>query len=578
MTNYLLSLWLSIVWIDLSVAATSTIQECWVKFEDNDVCTCSIHDPLGPIKCHKDSIEIRPCYCLYYDQHLNTTIVGPCLFSCRERSDVVVEITTSAKFNNDICNKYGSLHRKGRFCGQCNESYGLAVYSYQYISCVPCQDYGYKNWLKYFAVALLPLTLFYILAVLMSFNVTSSSLNGIVLVIQCLTSPIHMTYTQVITTPHSWTRLTNQALFSITGISNLDFFRLLYTPFCLHPNATVFQVLSLDYIVALYPFFLIFMTYALVTAYDKQYRILVWIWKPFKICLHRYQNAFNLKSSLIEVFATFIVLSSVKILGVSFKILSFISTKNVAGKRLDYYVTLYDGTEYLGPQHLPFAVLAIAFSFIFVILPLFLLAIYPCSCFCRCLNRCRLTCGTLHVFMDAFQGSYRTEPRDMRYFSAFYLFLRIIMLAQVLMFSYPLVLYTFGILSLVSASIITIFQPYKMASNNTIEPGLLIIMGIYFISTQDGIMLSWLKYFHQFKVVAVIQEASILFLELYSILLVLWRLLHLKLKTAFRELKSKWNSTRNYGGAVEWFDRDLEADERHAYPPLLSVSQKSYSN
>ena len=46
-------------------------------------------------------------------------------------------------------------------------------------------------WFLYFQ-----LTVFYILAVLLSFNVTSSSLNGIVLVIQCITSPVQINIMQ----------------------------------------------------------------------------------------------------------------------------------------------------------------------------------------------------------------------------------------------------------------------------------------------------------------------------------------------------------------------------------------------
>ena len=138
------------------------------------------------------------------------------------------------------------------------------------------------------------------------------------------------------------------------------------------------------------------------------------MWKPFKLCSRCYRQTWNIRSSLIEIFAMFILLSSVKILGVSFQILSFTPTFNVAGKQLDYYLVRHDpNIEYFSSGHLPFALLAMAISFIFVLLPLLLLAIYPCGCFHKCcLNRCGLTCQTLHVFMDAFQGSYRTEPRD----------------------------------------------------------------------------------------------------------------------------------------------------------------------
>ena len=109
---------------------------------------------------------------------------------------------------------------------------------------------------------------------------------------------------------------------SVFCVVNLDFFRLVYPPFCLHPEASVFQILSLDYLVALYPFLLIFMTYVLVTAYDKRYRLVVWMWRPFQWCVHRHRNTWNIRTSLIEIFATFILFSSVKILDTSIQILT----------------------------------------------------------------------------------------------------------------------------------------------------------------------------------------------------------------------------------------------------------------
>ena len=197
-----------------------------------------------------------------------------------------------------------------------------------------------------------------------------------------------------------------------------------YPPFCLHPDANIFQILSLDYIVALYPFLLIFMTYVLVTAYDKRYRLVVWMWRPVQRCVQRHRNTWNICTSLIEIFATFILFSSVKILGVSVQILAFTSTQDLAGNKLNDYYTIIDGTiKYFGPAHLPYALLAITISSVFVVLPFLLLAVYPCRCFHKCLNSCGLRSPVLHIFMDAFQGSYRIEPRDLRYFSAVYLLL-----------------------------------------------------------------------------------------------------------------------------------------------------------
>ena len=142
---------------------------------------------------------------------------------------------------------------------------------------------------------------------------------------------------------------------SILSVVNLDFFRLVYPPFCLHPRANIFQILSLDYLVALYPFFLIIMTYVLVTAHDKRYRLVVWMWRPVQRCVHRHRNTWNIHTSLIEIFATFILFSYVKILNVSIQILAFTATYDVHGNKLQQYLTYYDGSiEYFGSTHLSY--------------------------------------------------------------------------------------------------------------------------------------------------------------------------------------------------------------------------------
>ena len=569
------------------VNAGETIEDCNVSYEDNGACACSSHDQLGPLTCYDDckTTVIRPCTCVYYDPALNLTVVGNCFFSCYEFDSTTMEITTSAEFNEDICDKYGSLHRTGRFCGQCNPSYGLAAYSYEIMQCIPCQDYGYKNWIKYFAVALLPLTVFYILAVLLSFNVTSSSLNGIVLVIQCITSPVQMNFIKGNPDAERFGAAIMIPL-SILCTVNLDLFRIVYTPFCLHPKANVLQILSLDYIVALYPFLLIFITYVLISAHDKQYRLAVWVWRPFKICVRQYRNTWNIRSSLIEIFATFILLSSVKILGVSLQILISTATHDVAGNKLKQYYCVYDGSiEYFGATHLPYALLAIAISSIFVVLPFLLLAVYPCRCFHKCLNHCGPRFQALHVFMDAFQGSYRTHPRDMRCFSAFYLFLRMLMLAQPQIFPSYIMFFTSGILSLASAAAVTIFQPYKVKSHNTMDSVMMLLMGVYFLCYHGTIVLTILGYGHQWDVVASIQGIAIAILVVWFLLLLVWKLLHLQIPQALiRKAKESYNSVLRKCGAhdhdlsngdvIESFDREIYTSETNRYPPLLGGAPK----
>ena len=549
------------------------------------MCACSSHDPLA---CRNESKEmcIQPCSCVYYDTAQNLTVVGSCFFSCYKYPGTTIEITSSAEFNEDICDQYGPLNRTGRFCGQCTSSYGLAAYSYEIMQCIPCQDYCYKNWIKYFVVSLLPLTVFYILAVLLSFNVTSSSLNGIVLVIQCITSPVQINIMQGVIQSTDYGKIgvvIFKIVMSIVCIVNLDFFRNVYSPFCLHPKANVLQIMSLDYIVALYPFLLIFITYVLITAYDKQYRLVVWMWRPFKMCVRQYRNTWNIRSSLIEIFATFILLSSVKILDVSFQILSFTTARDVAGKKLKHNINYfaYDASiEYFGATHLPYALLAIAISSIFVIFPFLLLAVYPCRCLHMCLNHCGPRFQALHVFMDAFQGSYRTQPRDMRYFSAFYLFLRILIIAQAQIFMSSVMIFTSGILSLASAAAVVTFEPYKVKTHNTVDTVLMLLMGTYFLCYYANHLLLALGYKHQWIYIAIIEGVSVSTLFLYYVLLLAWKLLHLKVQALRRRIRVKWNMNtvhrdNSNGEVIESFDRDLGIANRNNYPPLLGHYQEN---
>ena len=450
---------------------------------------------------------------------------------------------------------------------------------------------------RYFAVAFLPLTVFYIVAVLLSFNVTSSSFNGMVLVLQCVMSPQmlmmshdalnfkslnYLTFNRSTVDVYlTFNRSTVDVLFvivaSILSVVNLDFFRLVYPPFCLHPRANIFQILSLDYLVALYPFFLIFMTYVLVTAYDKRYRLVVWMWRPVQRCVHRHRNTWNIRTSLIEIFATFILFSYVKILNVSIQILAFTATYDVHGNKLQQHFTYYDGTvEYFGSTHLPYALLAIAINFLFVVLPLLLLAVYPCRCFHKCLNYCGLRSQALHVFMDAFQGNYRIQPHDLRYFSAYYLLMRLTMVFLMSITVSPIMLFFFGMLFFLSAAIVAVFQPYKVRAHNSIDSVLMILTGIVFVCFfHNALSLYYLTEVGSFQMI------SVLLLLLYFIFLLIWKLAGTKLQALLGRVRMLLSSVAHHPrehsrgeAGIEEFDRGLDASERNSYPPLLGGSNK----
>ena len=232
-------------------------------------------------------------------------------------------------------------------------------------------------------------------AVALRLRATAPHMNGFILFCQILTSPPilreigddyykHHQYT------HSYIGIASDIYISYLSIWNLDFFRLVYTPFCLHPNASTLQVLSLDYIIAAYPLALIILTYTLVTLHYHDFRLVVCLWRPFLKCCIHFRRQWNIQSSLVDTFATFLLLSYVKFLSVSFDILAPTFMYNKWDRHVGT-VLYYDGSvEYFGRDHLPYAVLAITVLLVFTILPILLLCLYPCHWFQKFLNSCHL--------------------------------------------------------------------------------------------------------------------------------------------------------------------------------------------
>ena len=83
-------------------------------------------------------------------------------------------------------------------------------------------------------------------------------------------------------------------------------------------------------------------------------------------------------------------------------------------------------------------------------------------------------------------------------------------------------LFTTGILSLIAAALVAIFQPYKVKAHNTIDSVLMILMGIYFVCYCVHVTLLSRPGNHQYYNVAIyLQLLDVATLFLFFILLFL---------------------------------------------------------
>lgn len=316
-----------------------------------------------------------------------------------------IHACNNSELDNAIC---GHFNRTDQMCGRCKKGYAPPVYSYS-LSCVECSDYKY-NWLKYIAAAFLPLTFFYIIIVVFRMGVMSTEMQAYIMICQLLSTPGLMRFLHLSTKSDPFGSTLFDVLSTVHGIWNLDFFRSLYPPFCLHPSLTTLHILTLDYAVAIYPMVLILITYGCVVLHDNS-TIVIWLWSPFHKCMVKFRRELFIKKSLIDVFATFLLLSYVKILNVTHDILVPTTLFNVSGSKVKTYFLYFDGTvQYFAGTHIYFAALALSMCFIFNIIPLVLVAIHPSKCFQRFLNHFQLQSQAFVTFMDALQGNFKTRP------------------------------------------------------------------------------------------------------------------------------------------------------------------------
>ena len=474
-------------------------------------CKCSSEKIHDTVICQDDpnQLSLHECYCMTYNHEMDQLHVGPCQYSCHRRGSgyfIRIPVNTTSQINEFMC---GIYNRQGQLCGSCVSGYAPPVYSY-YLSCVNCTT---SNWGKYMAVSLLPVTAFFVFVIIFRISATHPKLNGFILCIQILMCPPNMRMLENTIHSHRVTatqRPIIQAFASFFGIWNLDFIRLVYRPFCLQPHTNTLQVIALDYIIAVYPLLLIILSYLLVTLYDRNVKIIVWLWKPFVPLFIRFRRQWNIRSSLVDAFATFLLLSYVKILSVSVDLLTPVLVYDQNGHRLPQLYLFNQGdVAFFGSHHLPYACLAVFFLLTFTLLPMLLLFLYPCSCFQVCLNRIGFRCQSLHIFMDTFQGHYKdgtNGTRDLRFFSGLYLLLRVVVYAST-MLSYQIFSYAYATSVIVVAVVsVALAQPYKNYYYNVIDASLLSLLTMLHVTllpmvfyhsriTEYGVSILWVVLF-----------------------------------------------------------------------------------
>ena len=378
----------------------------------------------------------------------------------------------------------GHFNRTGISCGKCKPGLNPFVLSYN-LSCVECPD-GHKNWWKFALIGFVPLTFLYFIAIFFNISVTSSRLHGYVLFSQVLSTPAYVRILLIAVEDIPWLLSASKTLGPFFSLWNLDPFRSILPDTCL--NVDTLTAFALEACVALYPLVLTIVSYCLIELYDRNIWYIVVIWKPFRFVFHLFRDNWDIRTSVIDSFATFFLLSYVKILCVSTDLMVFTAVHELLSNKTHYRLYYDANIEFFRGSHVPYALLSATMALFFVIIPTLILILYPFQCFQKCLSYYQIRRHFLHTFVDSFQGYYKdgTEPGtyDLRWFSSYGLLLRLgiciifILTLNAMYFIYALLLIVVVLILLVN------FQPHKSSVSHytTIDITFLILLSLHYTS------------------------------------------------------------------------------------------------
>lgn len=468
----------------------------WYIFDaPRNRCICS-SEGQDHLKCTDKGVLLQFGSCMTYEDE-NTTAVGRCpYFSLQPVHNITDQryITLPrhlSDLNDYVC---GPMNRKGELCSECINGFGPSLTSLGH-PCTDCTGAWYGIPLFLF-LEFAPVTVLYVTLVYFQISLTSAPMTSFLLFSQLSVYAASQIDPQSriimqIASPFGFQTFVSLATFY--SVFNLDFFRYIIPPFCISPNLKIIHVVLLGYLSAYYPLFLIAITYCLCTNVKycncksiscSQTRIFQHFFKS--------QKVFNIKNSMVDVFASFLLLSYTKFMLIFTSFIGTLRIVNIDGSLLGVRLGVDPSVSYFGTEHIPLFIFGTLSMIGPVITSALLLTLYPIKCIRFLLLRSYCggrTKAALNIFVEKFHSCYRDGldgGKDMRSFAGYYFLVRFLALMIVAalppsMKSYGIATWTAtALLFAASSLLIAVVRPYKETYMNITDA--LILFNVFVIA------------------------------------------------------------------------------------------------
>ena len=360
-------------------------------YYNNTTSKCDCDDFLFDIiQCNQPDKRayIMNGVCFTSATNSNTYSVALCPLTLGNWENITNRLYSELPSDPDALNATmcGPYNREGYLCGKCIDGYGPPVYSYD-LKCVNCSKFSTGvSIVMYVIIQFVPITLFFMCAVVFHLNITSGPLLGYFIFCQ-MYFVSDFRATQII-----FNFISNHAseyisvLFKISQtlseLWSLLFFKSLIPPFCISEKLSIVHIQLLTIVPAIYVVVLVITILVLMDLHARNYRIIHFLWKPFSLFLKHLNIAVFGSNAIIYAFATFTFLSSttlllnVSALTVSSTLLFRSINPNVT--KTDTQVLYIDPSVVLDShEYIIYLMVAMVPCIFLVIIPALLLCVYP---------------------------------------------------------------------------------------------------------------------------------------------------------------------------------------------------------
>lgn len=465
----------------------------------NHTCQCHVNvHTKHCVECTEEGALLKFGHCMTSDDMLNDSFVAICIYFQVEGHNVsgdskAISLPDSiSQLNSYMC---GPMKREGRICSKCIDGYGPSFTSFGY-QCSKCGNLWFGV-LRLLAIEIVPLTIFYFVVLMFRIRMTSVPMTCFILYCHSVMYIVSRN-TSVIIGIRRLKGLPSVMLTIATlvyGIWNLNFLQYILPPFCISEKFSEVHIHLAEYLLSLYPIFLVFITWVLIRLYDNNCHVIFILCQPFFYLSARLQSGCSIRNDIIDVFATFFLLTFTKLTIQSFMFIRCSTVFSISNTTFqvsfaDKAITCYS------KEHIPYALLGYITLFFLVMLTLLLL-LYPFRLFKRIISVVGFR-GQLEIilttFTNKFYVGYRDgldEGRDLRSFSGLYFVLRMVLIMMNDVGSVDVSLFYISVIFLCAALFISFFKPYKRAVHNLSDTLVLawhVVIGLYYLCLSINVM------------------------------------------------------------------------------------------